>query len=797
MMRRLLFSVFLLAALLVASISPTFAAPPIDNPEATQGDKPAREDNRHDPLTDKQQALKEQALEAKLNGKANGKTHEVARGQYVQLDLEGTGMIWTVMGEFSDFPHNNIAQPDRVTNNTLLWVPDFSKSHLDQLLYDTKPGVNSMANYYLEQSSGRFTVAGEATDWIKVPNNAAYYDDNKFVDGVEKDTTKDVWLFLQDTVNGWYNAQIAAGKTPAQINAYLSGFDKTDRYDYNGNGNFDEPDGYIDTFQSVHSGEGEEAGGGALGSVAIWSHSWYAYSNLIGTAGPAFNKYGGIQIGNSDFWVGKYTIQPENGGVGVFTHEFGHDLGLPDLYDTSGGENGTGFWTLMSSGSWMGNGTQDIGSMSSHMGAWEKYQLGWLNYQVASAGKTATFKLGPMEYNTKQAQGLFVILPKKSVVSNIGAAFAGSNYYYSSAGDNFDNFMYKSFNLPAGAALTAKVKYNIELDWDYAYLVYSTDNGATWTPIQTNFSTATDPNGQNKGFGITGASSGWVDLTANLPGGNVLLGFRYWTDTNTGGFGLMVDDINITGFPIDGAETDAGWTYKPAAGFHVTTGTESKLFNQYYIAEYRTYKGYDSTLKVGPYFFGYLNNPLQVNYVDHFPYQDGLLINYWDTSQKNNQTKAHPGSGLVLPIDAHFTALKNVNGAVWRNRVQSYDSTFTLDKTDALKLHVNSVLSPVPSMPAIPMFDDRTQYWDSANPQGSVKNPNTGTQIRITSVSAQDSFMQVEVRPVKQNSGKAPSAFTTASETGYSPETMWQIEGENVNYFDLAGRLFLPMVKSK
>ena len=39
-------------------------------------------------------------------------------------------------------------------------------------------------------------------------------------------------------------------------------------------------------------------------------------------------------------WVGDYTIQPENGGLGVFAHEFGHDLGLPDLYDTSGNTGG-------------------------------------------------------------------------------------------------------------------------------------------------------------------------------------------------------------------------------------------------------------------------------------------------------------------------------------------------------------------------------------------------------------------------------------------------------------------------
>ena len=738
--RRLLLPLAI-ATLVTATMAPAVGASAPRDGVAPDGQvTPAKNDNKPDPLSTKQAELKKLAVEAELNGKAPGKVKEVAKGQYVQLALEGTGMIWTVQGEFSDLPHNSIAEPDRTVNNTTLWVPDFSKAHMDGLLYDRTPGANSMANYYLEQSSGRYTVAGEATDWIPVGNHLTYNDN----------PDSNVWLFIRDTVDGWYNEQIAAGKTPAQINEYLSQFDKRDRYDYNGNGNFDEPDGYIDTFQSVHSGEGEEAGGGALGSEAIWSHSWYAFSNLMGIAGPAFNKLGGIQIGNSDFWVGKYTIQPENGGVGVFTHEYGHDLGLPDLYDTSGGENGTGFWTLMSSGSWMGDGTTDIGSKSSHMGAWEKFQLGWLNYQVAHAGKTATFKLGPMEANTKQAQGLFVILPKKTVVSNIGAPFDGTYYYYSGAGDNLDNFMYKSYNLAAGSTLSAMVKYNIELDWDYAYLVYSTDNGASWTPIQTNLSTTTDPNGQNKGFGITGISSGWVDLTANLPEGNVLLGFRYWTDANTGGFGFMADDINVTGSATDGAETAAGWTYEPTTGFHVTTGTESALFNQYYVAEYRQYKGYDSTLKTGPYFFGYMNNPALVNYVDHFPYQDGLLINYWDTSQKNNQTRRHPGAGLLLPIDAHFKALRNINGAVWRNRIQSYDSTFTLDKTDALNnLHVNSVLSPVPSLQAVPVFDDRTLYYDPANPQGSVMNPNTGTQIRITSISAQDSFMQVEVRAAK------------------------------------------------
>ncbi|MGE5251484.1 MAG: immune inhibitor A domain-containing protein [Bacteroidota bacterium] len=733
------FGVFLIVALLVAAIVPVAMAAPAKADGNGDPQLAPREDNRPDPLTTQQLELKQQALEAKLNGKAYGKTGEVARGQYVELAREGEGAIWTVLGEFSDLPHNMMPEPDRAVNNTDLWVPDFNRDHYLDMLFNDSPGANSMRNFYKEQSSGRYAVYGDVTDWIPVPGPAASYDD----DFDSPLGGNQVWYFLKDQVNGWYDAQIAAGKTAEEINTYLAKFDVRDRYDYNGNDNFDEPDGYIDTFQSIHAGEGNEACSPACDNWAIWSHSWYAFSSGQGVYGPAFNKLGGIQIGNSDYWVGKYTIQPENGGVGVFTHEYGHDLGLPDLYDTSGGENGTGFWTLMSSGSWMGDGKDDIGSKSSHMGAWEKFQLGWLNYEVARAGAYSSHRLGPMEFNTKQAQGLFVILPKKEVVSQIGTAAEGTNFYYSGAGDNLDNTMTRSVTLPAGSvSFTAQVRYNIELDWDYAYL---TVNG---NPVQTNLSTSTDPNGQNFGFGITGVQNTWTTLTADLSafaGQTVTLGFRYWTDTNTGGFGFMVDAIDITGLPLDGAETDAGWTFD---GFKISNGTESALYNQYYVVEFRTYKGYDKTLKVGPYYFGYPDMP---DLVDHFAYQDGMLINYWDTSQRNNQTRRHPGAGLLLPIDAHPDALVRCEGpAIWRNRIQTYDSTFTLAPTDGIpNIHQAGVLCPVPSLPAVRVFDDRTTYYDPANPQGSVMNPNTGTQIGIIKFGAQGSFMQIFVRPAK------------------------------------------------
>ena len=104
----------------------------------------------------------------------------------------------------------------------------------------------------------------------------------------------------------------------------------------------------------------------------------------------------------------------------------------------------------MSSGSWLDDGGDQIGNMPGHLGAWEKFQLGWLNYEVAFAGQTSSHKIGPAETNTKQAQGVFVVLPQKEVTANIGSPYAGSNFYYSSQGNNLDSLMYKSFNLPAG-----------------------------------------------------------------------------------------------------------------------------------------------------------------------------------------------------------------------------------------------------------------------------------------------------------------------------------------------------------
>ena len=708
------------------------------------------------PLGKQQRAYRQMALEKQLRGAhSDSGVMLVAPDTFVELATVDEDSIFTILGEFGDqiHPtyggdpgplHNAIPEPDRNVDNTTIWAPDFSEAYFEDLLFSEDPGAISMRNMYLEMSSGQYTVNGDVTDWVDVPYNEARYGN----DACGSIVCATVWLFVQDSANDWYQEMLDGGMTAGQINAHLSQFDVWDRYDHDGDGNFDEPDGYIDHFQSVHAGVGQETGGGAQGSDAIWSHRWYAFFNLIGSAGPDGNLLGGIQIGDSDYWIGDYTIEPENGGVGVFAHEFAHDLGLPDLYDTAGGENSTGFWTLMSSGSYGNDGTEDIGSKPIHMGMWEKFQLGWLDYDVAVAGQTSVHTLGPSYMQGDHPQGLFVLLPDKEVIVDLGDPYEGSNFYYSGSGDELDNVMYREFDLPAGASATAQVRYQIELDWDYAYLIASDDGGATWDNVATNLSTNDNPNGQNFGNGITGDSGGaWVELTADLSAysGPTLLGFRYWTDVAVVEPGFMVDNIEISGAALDGAESDTGWTYDPEDGFRVTTGDESQSYFNAYAAEYRRYDGYDESLDTGPYNFGFLDNPALQNWVEHFPYQDGLLISYWDTSFSDNNTSTHPGGGLILPIDAHPKPMVRADGAFWRPRIQSYDSTFSIQRTEGITLHVNSMESIHRSQPGVRSFNDMKQYWRSRTPGAGVINPHTGTMIRIMSITNHGTVMTVKV----------------------------------------------------
>jgi immune inhibitor A len=123
-----------------------------------------------------------------------------------------------------------------------------------------------MRNFYIEQSSGRYTVHGGVTNWGTVINNEARYGNNACGNNACGNNAcgsiacSTVWRFVNESSDAWassYPGGVAA------LNAYLAQYDVWDRYDYDGDGNFNELDGYIDHFQSIHAGEGEETGGGA------------------------------------------------------------------------------------------------------------------------------------------------------------------------------------------------------------------------------------------------------------------------------------------------------------------------------------------------------------------------------------------------------------------------------------------------------------------------------------------------------------------------------------------------------
>ena len=56
---------------------------------------------------------------------------------------------------------------------------------------------------------------------------------------------------------------------------------------------------------------------------------------------------------------------------------------------------------------------EGIGTRPGDLGAWQKLQLGWLDYEVAVKGTNTVINLGPEEYNSNRAQAIVVPLPQK------------------------------------------------------------------------------------------------------------------------------------------------------------------------------------------------------------------------------------------------------------------------------------------------------------------------------------------------------------------------------------------------
>ncbi|MEW5960781.1 MAG: hypothetical protein AB1801_23900, partial [Chloroflexota bacterium] len=111
--------------------------------------------------------------------------------------------------------------------------------------------------------------------------------------------------------------------------------------------------------------------------------------------------------------------------------------------------------------------------------------------------------------------------------------------------------------------------YDIEDDWDYAYVEISVDGGQNWDILQTPHSATDNPSGNAYGPGYTGISGEgeqptWLEEHLDISayaGQAVQMRFEYVTDDAVNRPGWTVDDISIPeiGFYDDVESDPNGW----------------------------------------------------------------------------------------------------------------------------------------------------------------------------------------------------------------------------------------------
>ena len=198
----------------------------------------------------------------------------------------------------------------------------------DKLLGGVINPTGSMTDFYREDSYGKLYITGEVFGWYMMPKTLSYY--IGFDNGLSR------------------GAELAADAAIA-ANADV---------DYR---DFKSDDGLLHGLVIVHAGPGAEGG-----AANIWSHR-----GNINTA---------LQLDSIS--IADYIMNPEEnpgGGmsaIGVFCHEYGHTLGLPDFYDIAynPGSNGLGNWALMASGNYNGQ-----SRLPSHMCTFSKWSLGFMH----------------------------------------------------------------------------------------------------------------------------------------------------------------------------------------------------------------------------------------------------------------------------------------------------------------------------------------------------------------------------------------------------------------------------------
>lgn len=166
-----------------------------------------------------------------------------------------------------------------------------------------------------------------------------------------------------------------------------------------------------------HSGDGAET----TSNANIWSV--YAPGNFLNGPTASGKTFPGA------------TFVPETEGqgvdpLGVICHEYGHQQGLPDLYNTASGATQVGKWSLMDGGVYVGT---PPGSNPAHHDAWCKLFLGFSSPQTISFTQGTNVSLNQAEMSRTS----FIKTPL--IVSDVGENEYFLFEYRRTSGSTYDN----------------------------------------------------------------------------------------------------------------------------------------------------------------------------------------------------------------------------------------------------------------------------------------------------------------------------------------------------------------------
>ncbi|QSX33573.1 immune inhibitor A [Shewanella avicenniae] len=644
-----------------------------------------------------------------------------------ERDTTKTVRVLAVLVDFPDLPYNNNQLSPSDTN---MYYSSYPTSHYDGLLFSSTgfrgpsgQTLRSAYQYYQSASGGSFSFTGEVIGWVRASQNAAYY-------GANDPDNDDNDMRAPELVEEAVTAAVSQ-----MTSTELAQYDIEDPYDLDMDGNVNEPDGIIDHVMVFHSSIGEESGGGVLGDDAIWSHRFFVANDATGV---------GQRISGTNKRLFGYTIQPIDAGIGVCVHEFGHDLGLPDEYDSANDDNGSpvGEWSLMAEGSWTGylQGSEPSGfSPYARSFLQERYEGKW-QYQQSIA--YANLTTSGMDYTLYQAteadeiNQLAIDLPSENTAFN--PPYSGSYQFYSGTGNMTTNEMAFNVTLPNSTPLTLsmKAKWDIEDEYDYAQVII---NGAA---VAGNYTLAN--NGTNNALNIiTGKSSdlaaadsnGWVTLTFDLSayaGSNRQIRIVYSTDQSVLGEGMQLDELSLTAGSntvfSDNAETvNPSITFDGFARIDNTRPGEPHR----YLVQLRNYSDIDAGLSDSGY-------------------EAGVLIWYENQNVADNEVNEHPGRNLIGVIDADQQLI-----GTSPTRVQIRDAAFSLFNqsgypNDTSLLHTS-------------LFDDRDDYSAPAKPAAGLVLPALGVIVEVVSQEQDSSIATVNIRRVTDDTPAAPLALTINS----------------------------------